>query len=61
MLALRETAREAIERGESHAEVLRTFDVLRHQLADQGDEEKEDAVLEVMDFIVGWCGPQMRL
>ena len=33
---------------------------LRRQLHEAGDPH-EDAVLDVMDFLVGWCSPQARI
>jgi hypothetical protein len=30
-------------------------------LREAGREKDEDAVMDVMDFLVGWCSPHMRL
>jgi hypothetical protein len=31
------------------------------ELRPDGRDEDEDVVLDVMDCLVGWCGPDMRL
>lgn len=47
--------------GQEHSLVLQFFDDNRQALCDAGRDADEDAVLEVMDFLVGWCSPHMSL
>jgi hypothetical protein len=47
--------------GRTHDEVLADFEAVRSQLRDAGRKADEDAVVDVMDFIVGWCSPHMKL
>ena len=42
-------------------EVLRRLDTIRRELRAAGREEDEDIVMDVMDFVVGWCSPRQRL
>ena len=46
--------------GLTQEQVHSVFDAarVRHE---PDDDEKYDAVLDVMDFIVGWCSPGRRL
>lgn len=41
--------------------VLSELEALRGDLRQAGREDAEDVVLEVMDFVVGWCSPHVRL
>lgn len=41
--------------------ILQFFDTNREALRQAGRDADEDAVLEVMDFLVGWCSPHMSL
>jgi hypothetical protein len=61
LFPLRDLAREALVRDYSRDEVLEALEEAREQLAKQGEEEREDAVLEVMDFLYGWCSPHVKL
>lgn len=45
-------------REELYAELNRARDLLETQGA---PEEAEDPILDVMDFLVGWCSPGARL
>lgn len=47
--------------GQSQTSIVEFFDQNRQVLRDAGREADEDAVLEVMDFLVGWCSPHMDL
>jgi hypothetical protein len=47
--------------GKSHSSIVQFFDDNRQALRDAGRDADEDAVLEVMDFLVGWCSPHMSL
>jgi hypothetical protein len=41
--------------------VLGELEALRGELRRGGREDLEDVVLEVMDFVAGWCSPHVRL
>jgi hypothetical protein len=41
--------------------VLGELEALRGELRQAGREDAEDVVLEVMDFVAGWCSPHVRL
>jgi hypothetical protein len=41
--------------------ILALFESARAQLREAGREAEEDTLLEVMDFLVGWCSPHMSL
>jgi hypothetical protein len=58
---LRKIAQRLLDEGQPSAAVLRRFDHLRQQLRAAGREEEEDAVMDVMDFLTGWCSPHVKL
>jgi hypothetical protein len=61
-LALREFVRDLLERGElTRDQIFEALNMARMQLREQGREAGEDLVTEVMDFMVGWCSPRMKL
>lgn len=41
--------------------VLAELEALRGQLRSEGRDDLEDVVLEVMDFVAGWCSPHVRV
>lgn len=61
MLPLWGLAKGALAAGYSKEELIEILDELRSQFQERGDEEREDAVLEVMDFLYGWGSPHMKL
>jgi len=58
---LRRYAREHLDRGypndQLYADFLRAYD----GVSELDDEMREDALLDVMDFLTGWCAPGARL
>jgi hypothetical protein len=42
-------------------ELLDALEGVRADLRSQGREADEDMVMEVMDCLVGWCSPHMRI
>jgi hypothetical protein len=58
---LRSLAASILEEGEDPAAVLERFNAVREHLREADREADEDAVMDVMDFLVGWCSPHMRL
>jgi hypothetical protein len=47
--------------GISAAEAEKLFTEIRGIMISEENEEGEDRVLEVLDFIVGWCSPHNRV
>jgi len=47
--------------GGNRSEILYILEQLRQELRNLGEQEKEEIVLEVMDFLVGWCNPDLAL
>jgi hypothetical protein len=58
---LPEVARELRDGGMSQAELVSLFDAARERHARDDDETGYNAILDTMDFIVGWCAPSQRL
>jgi hypothetical protein len=58
---LRTLALELSSRGHDRTALVEKFEAVRRQLrlADRGADE--DAVMDVLDFLTGWCSPHMRL
>jgi len=47
--------------GLSSDSILQLFEQARRQLREQGREQEEEVIMEIMDFLVGWCSPHMKL
>jgi hypothetical protein len=58
---LRSLVEQRFAKGEDKATVLAAFENARQELRQAGREADEDAVMDVMDFLVGWCSPHMKL
>jgi hypothetical protein len=58
---VRRVAEQLARDGLSKAAVLEQFEQTRQRLRVQGKEREEDLLLEVMDFIEGWCSPHMKI
>ena len=41
--------------------ILANMENLAFKLRETGREIEEDVVLDVMDFLIGWCSPHMSL
>jgi hypothetical protein len=60
--ALRSVVADALrENGGNYARVTRDLEQLRLVLRDEGRDDDEDTVLEVLSYLVGWSGPKLRL
>jgi hypothetical protein len=57
LVPLWELARDAARSGATQQELVAVFEGLR----EGASEEHEDRLLEVLDFIVGWCPPRWRV
>jgi hypothetical protein len=53
LCALRTLLSNALKDGEKRKTILIKMEELRKSVSD----EQEDILLEVMDFLVGWCSP----
>jgi hypothetical protein len=61
VLPLWRLASSVLDVGYSREQLIEDFENLRAHFEEQGEEEREDAVLEAMDFLYGWCSPHMKL
>jgi hypothetical protein len=60
--SLRRAAERELEAGASREQLVAALEELRGDLRRVGGrDEDDDVVLEVMDFVNGWCSPHMRL
>jgi len=61
LLELRETVRSLLDQDWTREELLADLEQFRDVLREAGRDEDEDIVLEVMDFLAGWCSPHMKV
>ena len=59
--ALRQAAKDELERGAARDGLLAELNELRLHLREEGRTDAEDAVMEVMDALVGWTSPHLVL
>lgn len=57
---LRATISDMVAAGVGKASIRADLYALRNELRESGNESGEDAVLDVMDRVVGWCSPHQR-
>jgi hypothetical protein len=48
-------------RDQTREDVLANLEALRILARDRGRTDLEDEILDVMDFVTGWCAPSARL
>lgn len=58
---LRHYARARLDGGYSGDQLYVDFMEAYEKMSESDDEEREDAFLDVMDFLTGWCAPDARL
>src|SRR5262245_23172202 len=58
---LRSLVESLFAKGQSTDTVLTLFETTRRQLREAGRQSDEDVLMDVMDCLVGWCGPDARL
>jgi len=58
---LRQYARECLNAGSPSEQLYVDFMGAYEEISERDDEEREDAFLDVMDFLTGWCAPGARL
>jgi hypothetical protein len=47
--------------GQTREAILEMLEHARQQSRQADRDADEDAVMDVMDFLVGWCSPHMKL
>ncbi len=59
---LRRVVAEDLQRPDADREtVLAVLDWIRKQMREQGREADENAVMDVMDYVLGYCNPRMSI
>ena len=58
---LRQFARERLDARYPSDQLYADFMSAYEAIGEHDDEEREDAFLDVMDFLTGWCAPGARL
>lgn len=58
---LKEDVEERVREGHPRDDLYEDLKILVLDLRKDGNEELEEAALEVMDVLVGWCAPSARL
>jgi hypothetical protein len=61
LLRLRAEVQSLLAEGYEREVLLSQLESFRDYLRDSDDESSEDIVLDVMDFLTGWCHPDMIL
>ena len=52
---------QARESGVDNSCILAGLEELRREWREAQNESGEDAVMDVMDYVVGWCAPHVRI
>ncbi len=58
---LRNLVMRLVAAGQPRQAILELFERARQELRQADRETAEDAVIDVMDLLVGWCSPHMKL
>jgi hypothetical protein len=58
---LRSLALRLSSEGHGRTALIEKFEGVRQELRQSDREADEDAVMDVLDFLTGWCSPHMRL
>jgi hypothetical protein len=58
---LRELVLHLLANGQTREAILDLFEGARQQLRQADRETEEEAIMDAMDFLVGWCSPHMQL
>jgi len=59
--ALLQVARSMNDTGTSQLEMCAIFSELLEAMQGNATEQQDDAIRDVLDFIVGWCSPHQKL
>ncbi len=60
-LEVRELSRTLLSEGHTREELLDAYEQVVLTLREEGREEQEDDLLEVMAELEGWCAPHARI
>jgi hypothetical protein len=58
---LRSLVLKLLDEGHDRSSVVERFEEARQHFRKADRESEEDVVMDVLDCLVGWCSPQMRL
>jgi hypothetical protein len=58
---LRHLAVQLLSKGQDQTAILAVFEKVRQELRQGNRGQEEDVIMEVMDCLVGWCSPHMKL
>ncbi|HEV8555435.1 MAG TPA: hypothetical protein VGR06_03440 [Actinophytocola sp.] len=58
---LRDVVAELLAAGADRTRVQEQLEAFRLRLQEQNRENDEDTVLDVLDFVTGWCSPDQKL
>jgi len=58
---LRSLALRLSSEGQDKTAIVAKFEEARRHLREANRESDEDVVMDLMDCLVGWCSPQMRI
>jgi hypothetical protein len=58
---LRRLAHRLLDEGIKADTLLSAFERAREHLRSAHRDQEEDAVMDAMDFLTGWCSPHMKL
>jgi uncharacterized protein (DUF1501 family) len=61
MWRLREEVQRLLAEGHDRNVLVAQLESFRQHLFEAGRDTDEDTILEVMDFLTGWCSPDVRL
>jgi hypothetical protein len=61
LTGLRSAAARELQAGIPRERVVAQLEALRTDLRAAGRDADDDVVLEVLDFVTGWCSPHVRL
>ena len=59
-LHLRSFLQELLDSGESKEKVLQSLAEYRKKLLLPNQEKEDDMLLDMMDYVAGWCSPHMK-
>ncbi len=58
---LREEVQSLLAKGYDRETLLAQLEGLRQRVRQEGRESDEDVILDVMDFLTGWCRPGLAI
>jgi hypothetical protein len=61
VFTLRDFAHEVLVQGYPREQLLDDFEAVRSELREDDEEAREDAVMDVMDFLYGWSSRHSKL